>query len=272
MLTILLCLTFCACAGSETGEFDLNVAEDLPIMVVSEEYFSYESDVIPIGEHIDGPANVRDEEGGELIFELYDNAVVQIADDKGDWVRISTHYWLEGEDYQSEVIKANTILYDQNKNAFGKVLVECMIYLTQKSETEGYAYIEGYTHQDNIRQESLIENDLVRFVTEKGREQDVFKSFIQKYKMRSEKSHLDYDGVYIYENWITDPSPGYRINLLFKAGELKGVFHSRDLHIANTKTYDLGRMNFRVSFFYDYPEEEQQKYVDYMSDWLQSVD
>lgn len=276
-----LTLLLFACAGNEGNTDQNNQANSDKVAVENEtadpleeaeDDFSYEADLIVVGERVDGPANVRNEPNGDLIFELDDNAVIQIVDTDDEWVKISAHCWMDASQYEAATIQSGANLYDQNKRKFGAALASLSPLLMEESEGEGYAYIEGYTHRDNIRPESLIENDLATYIAKNGRNKSAFETFIGRYKLQAESRHLDYDGYFIYENWITDPSPGYRILLLFKDENLKGIYHSRDLELEDATTYDLERANFRVSFFNDYPKADQQEFVDYMRDWLKTVD
>ncbi|MEL6853375.1 MAG: hypothetical protein AAFP92_32995, partial [Bacteroidota bacterium] len=74
-----------------------------------------------------------------------------------------------------------------------------------------------------------------------------------------------------YENSIEDPSPGFRIVLLFQAEQLVGFVHARPIDTEETRTLDLSR-GYQVSFFEEFPKEEGQAFVDYMNGWLEGVD
>ncbi len=266
VLLIFVLLALVACSGDRLEEnIDLSSHETVNSL-------THEKDFITIGEKVDGPANVRDKPNGEVVFELYDNAIIQVANDTGDWVRIGIYCSTNKEQQNNSVMEVNAILYDNNHKAFGKMHKDFIALIMDESSDDGYAYLEGYTHRDNIRPESVIEKDLVSFIGQNGRDKSVFQTFVDKYQMQRDSAHLDFESFFIYENWITDPSPGYRVSLLFIDSQLQGVMHSREVNLSNTTKYDLGTFRYQVSFFNDYPNDEQLQFVEYMTDWLQGVD
>ncbi|MFT5822868.1 MAG: hypothetical protein ACI8ZM_004125 [Crocinitomix sp.] len=279
---IFFCVLIVSCSGEQKSDAVNGILETIQkdeIIEATEtdnsaiiDEHTYEKDVITIGERIDGPANVRESPDGELIFELDDNAVIQMVDDTGEWVKISIHCYPNKKQLKSGILEKGAVLYSQNHASFGEMFADVIALVMFSDRENSYAYLDGYTHRDNIRPVSIIENDLVTFIDENGRSKAGFQSFIDKYHMQGESAHLDFEGSFLYENWITDPSPGYRINLFFLDDHLKGVFHSRDLNLPNSTTYEMNIFNYRVSFFNDYPEVEQLKFVEYMREWLQGVD
>jgi len=83
--------------------------------------------------------------------------------------------------------------------------------------------------------------------------------------------YSDFESFYNYENTIEDPSPGFRIVLLFEKQKLVGLIHSREIQIENTTVYKLN-WSYYVTFINDYSIKRQMKFVDYMNEWIQGVD
>ena len=225
-----------------------------------------------IGERIDGPANIRDSINGNLIFELLDDVEVEATDFENKWCEIGLFVKLSKEQYENEGhIEKGADLINSDGKIIGKTLSKVITW-TDVDGKEGYfGYIAGKTHQNNIKRESLIEVDLTNYMKSHSRERSEFNDFIHRHNLQEENRFLDFNGYYIYENWITDPSPGERICLLFKNDKLQGVLHTRDLVFPNSKKIKLVN-GFNVTFFKDYPESEQKKYIDYMKEWLSGVD
>lgn len=220
------------------------------------------------GERIDGPANIRNEPNGEVIFELYDDAEVQVADlEEGEsWYHLSV--WVSVPAYNGEIIPVGAELFNVRGVKVGVVKSK----IESIMENDDILYLEGYSYKDNIKPESLIERALETHVLEHGRSKNQMKEFTTNFGLDDTSQHQGFNAPFIYENFITDPSPGYRLMLLFESDTLQGFYHSRAIELENITTYKLWRWNDRVSFFNDYPKEKQLDFVHYMEEWLQGVD
>lgn len=196
---------------------------------------------IIIGERIDGPANIRDTINGKIIFELYDNAYVETTELKNDWYIIGIAPSNGVNDYTNEnFIKKGTELFQDNK-PIGKAIEDVEV-------TIGAI---GYTHKSNIKPESIIENVLKKHLkTKNSRAFENLETIINQFQLSKTEQFDDYEVYYNYENWIDDPSPMYRIGLIFNDKKLVAVLHSRPLAIKNTKTTNLERA-FDCSIYND---------------------
>lgn len=224
----------------------------------------------PAGERIDGPANVRETPNGELVFELMDNAVIETTSPVDNWVRIGIFTSFTETQKQAGMLKAGDDLVNAEGTRIGKILKDQPLIIYNPDDDIGY--VEGMTHVDNIRPETLVENDVKATLSEKGRTLSDFKHLIEKYDMEKRNDFLDFEGYGFYENMVVDPSPGYRVLLLFKENHLKGFYHTRAFNLPNTDSYSMNRYEDSVTFFNDYPATEQMEFVDFMRDWLQGVD
>lgn len=185
-----------------------------------------------LGERIDGPANIRDTINGKIIFELYDNVYVECTQAKNDWFIIAIAPSNKAADYTNEnFIKKGTELLQDNK-PIGRAIEDVEV-------TMG-AY--GYTHKSNIKPESIIENALNKhFKTKNSREFENFETIINQYQLTKDEQFDGYEVYYNYENWIDDPSPMFRIGLIFQNNKLVSILHSRALDIKDTKNNKLDR-------------------------------
>lgn len=228
-------------------------------------------DGIFVGELIDGPANIRDTIKGELLFELNDGVLVEATKFQNDWCMVGTNIQVSKKEFENDKFELGSPILDMDGEVIGTIKGPITNWRLDEDEENYYGYIAGYTHRGNIRKETLVEYDLEKFIKEKGRSQDIFELFITAHQFGVDDRFMNFEGFYIYENWITDPSPGFRICLLFKEGKLQGILHSRSLSIPNTTKHNLSRDNY-VSFFNDYPKSKQQEFVEYMNEWLSGVD
>lgn len=223
-----------------------------------------------VGELIDGPANMRAEPNGEILFELENNAVVDVAkySPVADWFLVGVFFQLTPEQMKSGVLKAGDKIIQENGAAFGTVKTE----LSPLMMREELAYIEGYTYKDNIQPESFVERKLENELATVGREKKVLWAFCEKNRFEESDQFEGYEAYYFYENFPTDPSPGFRIMLLFQEDILQGVYHSRNLVIPNGEKHEIPEFGNYVTFFEDVPNEQQTSFVAYMNQWLQGVD
>lgn len=56
-------------------------------------------------ERIDGPANIRQEIKGEIIFSINDNVEVDIGELKNDWYELVVSLTLTEKQFESDIIK-----------------------------------------------------------------------------------------------------------------------------------------------------------------------
>lgn len=231
---------------------------------------SKETELI-IGERIDGPANVRNKPNGDILFELYDNALVEVSTKpENGWYQVLVYSDINDNEFKMDsILIGRPIILD--KDTIGKVLKSHNVN-TGRGGDFAYAMLYGYLHQKNIKPETVIETVFKKNLSEKGRDFADWEGFIETFKL--DKNAVDYDefeSFYNYENALEDPSPGFRIVLLFNKQNLLGLIHSREMNIENSYTHKLN-WAYYVTFFEDYPEDRQTKFVNYMNKWIQGVD
>jgi len=224
-----------------------------------------------IGERIDGPANIRNKPNGEILFELYDNALVEVTTKpENDWFEILVYADIDYNEYGLDSISKDRLII-VNNDTIGRVMKSHSVSTGQGGDFAD-AMLYGFTHKNNIRPETVIETVFKKHLTENGRSLLDWEEFIKSFELDSGAVGYDqFQTYYNYENSIEDPSPGFRIVLLFEKRQLIGFIHSRELQIDQTKTHKLSWSYF-VTFFKEYPEKEQLRFVDYMNEWIQGVD
>lgn len=224
-----------------------------------------------IGERIDGPANIRNKPNGNILFELNDNALVQVTSKpENDWYKVLINADINYNEFPMDsILKGRPIIV--NNDTIGKIIQSHSVNSDQSIDF-ACAVLYGYTHKNNIKPETIIETVFQKNLAENGRDYSEWKEFIESFQL--DNNLVDYESFesyYNYESIIEDPSPGFRIVLLFKEGRLIGVIHSREFQIASTNTHNLNR-NYYVTFFNDYPEKEQLKFVKYINELIQWAD
>ena len=223
-----------------------------------------------ISERIDGPANVRAEPNGEILFILNDNVIVDIAPEIEDWHEVFCYVEIPLEDYGMDSILVNRPLIDQ-KDTFGLVVKTHKVG-TGTDGVNAYAALWGYIHKNNIKPYSIIENNLVEQLEDNDRSFEDWQAFIASFAL--EETFINYESLQTYgnyENTVEDPSPGFRMVLLFEGENLVGLLHSREIPLKQMNTTPLEEEYF-VSFFEDYPIELQRGFINHMNHFVNSVD
>jgi hypothetical protein len=263
---IILLLSVLSCNSKQIDEKKADKLED-ETTTVSE---PKETKLI-IGERIDGPANIRNKPNGDILFELNDGALVEVTTKpENDWYEVLVYADIDYNEYSMDsILKDRPIIV--NNDTIGKVLKSHSVSSGQGVDF-AYTMLYGYTHKNNIKPETVIETVFKNNLTENGRDFSGWKGFIENFKLDNDAiGYESFESYYNYENTIEDPSPGFRVVLLFDNQNLVGLIHSRELHIESTKTHKLN-WSYYVTFFGDYPEKGQLKFVDYMNEWIQGVD
>jgi hypothetical protein len=223
-----------------------------------------------IGERVDGPAIVRDKPNGEALFELYDNTLVESAPLKDDWFQVLVYTDIDYEEFGIDSLVEGRYLISDG-DTIGRILKTHGVS-TGRGKDQAYAMVYGYTHKDNIKPGTIIENILSKKLAANERELGLWKGFIKSFKLEDDAiEYKDYKSYFNYENTVDDPSPGFRIVLLFQAKRLIGLIHSRELAIDNITTRTTNP-RYNISFFKDIPVKDQQDFVAYMNEWVKGVD
>jgi hypothetical protein len=221
-----------------------------------------------IGERIDGPANVRDAVNGKLLFSLEDHVLVACTPLEGDWYKVGVQMEIKKEEFGIDRLqKGRKILVDGKE--VGEILAETEVVTGMGKHA--WAELIGYTHKDNIKPSSIIENVLQSYLQTDGnsRMMQDFKPFIQQFELELTDQFEGYQIYYNYENWIEDPSPMWRIGLVFQENKLVAILHSRPLSIPNTENHPLDR-GFDCLTYNDF--EKAKETVALFDTFVNSVD
>ena len=194
-----------------------------------------------ITERIDGPANIRDAVNGTLLFSLNDQVSVTCSAIEDGWYRIGILADTDMDAIGSTLLRAGSkILVDGSE--VGEMKADMHVF-ARHTEHGIKLELTGYTYNGNIRPESIIERVLENRVETLGgnRSAPVFEAFIEQFALQQVDS---FDGLVLYcnfESWLDDPSPMWRIGLVFRDDTLVAVLHSRPLHLPGTTDHTFNR-------------------------------
>ncbi|HEY8919122.1 MAG TPA: hypothetical protein VIM87_21910 [Chitinophaga sp.] len=222
------------------------------------------------GERINGPANIRSSANGAVIFSLNDYTLVNSTEGKNGWYNIGVLAELPNDAYGTDTLrKGHKIIVD------GKVVGEILKDIPVSTSTntrKTWAELTGYTYKDNLYPESIIENVLEDYLSKiTDRSLKSLQPFISNFELEKDDRMPPFITYFNYENWIDDPSPLMRIQLVFEKDQLIGIVHSRNIQVPNTTNAALER-DFQVAFYNDIPKETQQKFIKVFNSFMQGVD
>lgn len=231
-----------------------------------------------ISDRIDGPANIRDTiNGKKILFSLDDNLIVECTEIKNDWQIVGLYVKLDSIQNNSFKFIPGDTLYNSDGFKIGITISETEIWMTGEDKGEFYGLIVGYTHKQNIKVESVIENVIVEIINSNKNEItiDDLKTLIETFKLEtcSPTSMADENGKWYFQwdNSIDDPSPQDRITLIIEDNKLIGIVHARKINFKNQKTYDLIR-GHKFTPIANLTDIEINKIIKERALWYNSID
>jgi hypothetical protein len=135
-----------------------------------------------------------------------------------------------------------------------------------------WATLNGYTAQKNLRKGTIIESALKTFLHQhKGRSTEDLRPFIHNFQLEEEKIIPPYILYLNYESGIEDPSPLYRVALVFQQKQLIGVVHSRPFELGGSSTRRLQR-GFSINYLNGIAPSLKEDFATKFNKFIVSVD
>ena len=218
-------------------------------------------------EIIDGPANVREKPRGEIAFKLFDNVKVEAKEPDGDWYRIGVWAKLPGEQFNADTLKRGTRLYNESGDQIGIVTKDLPLFSRYMDGPDNTLLITGYTYKNNIRTDSIIENQLNKILKSNSNNFTIAK-FINhlnkfKYNKLDERLFIDKPIIMymVYESELVDPSPTDRIRLFFENNELIAIYHTRKISFSGYERFQIEGFGEVILLKY-FNESKKSKYIE----------
>ena len=221
------------------------------------------------GERIDGPANVRSGVNGKLLFELQDQTLVETTPAKNKWLEVGVFCdssLLEGDDFY---ILPNKKMYDVTGAYFGITKDTVQVLFSG----EGYLFINGFTHQQNINQNTVPERVLEKLLKAEAKHFNDFYDFLIHFQFEVDERSI-FKGLKSYtipQSLLVDLSPSDRLTLLFKDEIVLGYVHSRTITNSNFTTYDLVD-GHQLSLDKKVKVLDVENLIQSLNEWYSSVD
>lgn len=229
-------------------------------------------------EVIRGPAELRSAERGKAVVSLYDGAKVECVDSTAPWKETGFAAYVEPA-YLAEggQVKKGAVFYDKAGKTFGRATEAFPLEFSpgKPDPKTGRVEIEIVLlgNYRDIKQDSIIEIALAREL-KSALAVPAPAGLAGHMKKFGYETWSGYEGVEsfgVYENWIEDPSPGFRALLIFHGGKLAAVMHSRGISYKFNSSKEFSR-GYKLSYVRKLPEAAAQKLEKFYLDILNRAD
>ena len=223
-----------------------------------------------IGERVKGNATILTRPGGEPIVSLLDYIPLHCAPAKKDWYPVSVDFDITKEEFSKPIFHKGRKI-KVNGVAAG-VLQRDIKLPVSTNGAKMWATVSGFTEKKNVRTGTIIESALTSYLKQHaGRSTDDMQSFIHNFKLEKETTLVPYILYFNYESGIDDPSPLYRLALVFQGKHLIGVLHSRPLQLAGSSSRRLQR-GFSVNYLNGIDKSLKEDFAVKFNKFILSVD
>ncbi|MCW3463611.1 hypothetical protein [Chitinophaga nivalis] len=227
---------------------------------------------IPVlGERINNAATIRNSPGGEPIAALLDYIPLRCAPLNKDWYPVSIDIDITKEEFSKPLFHKGRKLKVNGVPA-GTLQRDTKLPVATNGE-KMWATINGYTEKKNIRSGSIIESAIVSYLSQhKGRSIADMQDFIDNFQLEEDKNVLKpYQLYFNYESGIDDPSPLYRLVLVFQGKQLLGVIHTRPVALNGYAPRRLQR-DFTIHFLPGIDKSLKEDFSNKFNKFILSVD
>lgn len=223
-----------------------------------------------ISERISGGATIYNNPDGEPMVSLLDYIPLRCAPVKKDWYPVSVDFDITKEEFSKPLFTKGRKIKVNGVTA--GVLQRDMKLPVSTNGEKMWATINGYTEKKNIRNGSIIETALTSYLKQHaGRSTDDMQPFIRNFKLEEETALKPYTLYFNYESGIDDPSPLYRLALVFQGKQLIGILHSRPLQLDGSTARRLQR-GFTVNYLNGIDKMLKEDFAGKFNKFILSVD
>lgn len=204
-------------------------------------------------EKIEGPAFIRSQAQGVVLFTLNDNVEVSCTDLDYGWYQIGVFIKVSDEEIQRKTIYRGQSIIDSTGKVIGKAQENCQI-ITEHELIKGKnrALLKGFAYKSNIRTRSIPEIFVSEFITRYQSDSltlKLFEPYLKENKFINKNILKDdsYKEYFILESWVYDEIPTDRIRFIFENGVLAAIVHKRDIVFQGYETVELLK-NRKITF------------------------
>lgn len=172
-------------------------------------------------------------------MDLYDGTLVQTTPVENGWLSVGVVVAVENHDLNLRQILPGTKLYSPRNILIGQTKDTVDVWIGDEKSV----LIGGYTHEGNIKKESIPEQALIEKIDHGGISLSELSSFLIDFQFNDypEPVLQSCRQFYIAQSLLVDMSPRDRISLFFRENQLIAAVHSRELDLKEFKTFPLTR-------------------------------
>lgn len=233
----------------------------------------------PRAEVLKGPAGLRYEGKGKAVVSLNDGVQVECVESTEPWKQAGFTGYVEAAYLeQAELkIKKGAVFYDKGGKAFGRATEAFPLEFSpgKPDPKTGRALVEIVllAYYQDIKQDSIIENALARELKDAMGmlAPGGLAAHLKKFGYQKWYGYEGVESLGVYENWIEDPSPGFRVLLIFHRGKLAAVLHSRGINykFASSRKFVRG---YGLSYIRKLPEPDTLTLEKFYTDIISRAD
>lgn len=214
-------------------------------------------------EKIDGPAYIRSQAQGVVMFILQNNIEVSCGVLDYGWYKVGVEISVTEEQWKMRIIHRGEVLKDKTGRIIGEVQEDCKIEpIMEKGKF--HAKLTGYAYKTNIQNQTVPEEQLPVFLEKVKDSMSVnnFTPFFNQFNFIKKGiiSKEEYTEYMIFESWVENKSPMDRIRFIFKNEMLLAIIVSREIALSNVKAFDL-KIGRKLLLVQDIPENEIQLFL-----------
>jgi hypothetical protein len=201
-------------------------------------------------EIIKSPAGLRLKAEGRTAILLKKDTKAECVDSQAAWrtTGIEAYVPLEALDSRRGGLMKGALLYDKDGRIFGKAEEAVPEVLSfGKADRKTGRVLVGLVmlgSPKDVRPESIVERELAGRLKggAKTRTAGALAAHLNKFQYKKWFGYGDVKSFGVYENWMEDPSAGFRTVLIFKGEKLAAVMHSRkvDYKFLSSKAFPRG--------------------------------
>lgn len=223
-----------------------------------------------VGERINGAATILNNPGGEPLLTLVDYIPLRCAPVKKDWYPVSVDFDITKDEFSKPIFHKGRKIKVNGVDA-GVLQRDIKLPVATNGE-KMWATINGYTQKKSIRNGTIIESALSSYLKQHtGRSAADMEAFIHNFKLEEETTLKPYVLYFNYESGIDDPSPLYRLALVFQGKQLIGVLHSRPVQLDGGTPRRLQR-GFTVNYLNGIDKSLKEDFAVKFNKFILSVD
>lgn len=181
-----------------------------------------------LADRIDGPANIRSEIDGRVVYSLDDSVYVEAKLIDSDWYDVEVIAYVRSADATNSdagaTLRDGSKLYNQEWEIIGVVRSEVETPFLFFEGDWARVFVFGRTHRQNIRSASIAEEQLAALLDQGAGSRNALDPHLEEHRYRHWREDEELLAVNKYGLGAIG-SPEHRIGLVFQQNRLVAVYY-----------------------------------------------